>query len=182
MPVEYLNSNPWQKLNDLFAISRHFISLRMKAIRLAASTGRKVFSFRTRNKQQEEERNNGRKRTSRNTCPAGGSGLGAYPLPKNSRKTPENSRKNDKNSREVPLNRRNSTENSRKLYRDGRLLPPRFFYPYLCTKNHRGFDTYLLLTSKQRYDYDRPRIFSSTGAAGADLDDWRHAGVSRGGD
>ena len=118
MPVGYLNSNPWQKLNDLFAISRHFISLRMKAIRLAASTGRKVFSFRTRNKQQEEERNNGRKRTSRNTCPAGGSGLGAYPLPKNSRKT--------------PLSGQNSTENSRKLYGDGNSSPSPFLLPYLC--------------------------------------------------
>ena len=132
MPVGYLNSNPWQKLNDLFAISRHFISLRMKAIRLAASTGRKVFSFRTRNKQQEEERNNGRKRTSRNTCPAGGSGLGAYPLPKNSRKTPENSRKKDKNSRKTPLSGQNSTENSRKLYGDGNSSPSPFLLPYLC--------------------------------------------------
>ena len=86
----YLPSLPFQGF---------FISLRMKAIRLAASTGRKVFSFRTRNKQQEEKRNNGRKRTSRNTCPAGGSGLGAYPLPKNSRKTPE---KLPRNSRKTP--------------------------------------------------------------------------------
>ena len=96
----YLTSLPFQGF---------FISLRMTAIRLAASTGRKVFSFRTRNKQQEEKRNNGRKRTSRNTCPAGGSGLGAYPLPKNSRKTPE---KLPKNSRKLPEKRQKLPKNS----------------------------------------------------------------------
>ena len=103
MPVGYLNSNPWQKLNDLFAISRHFCifadesdspcRLRQQAARFFLSEHE--INNKRRNETMDE---NELRETLARLEAAGWEPTPSRKLPKNSRKLPEKRQKLPKNS------------------------------------------------------------------------------------
>ena len=107
MPVGYLNSNPWQKLNDLFAISRHFCIFADESdspCRLRQQAARFFLSeHEINNKRRNETMDENELRETLARLEA----AGWEPTP--SRKTPE---KLPKNSRKLPEKRQKLPKNS----------------------------------------------------------------------